>query len=478
MNLDRLAFARGLGYEHKRASENLDTLQRPGSPFTIGLEATNARTILPYFYVRTSSWNWPGERSDLNDVLATLFAVLLRTSLTASCRFVEVAHPATYIPGELYARYLLPEQPFATGYPGAAGSLHDCLHDSLQKLVTQSFAAEEFSYMILRACGAEYHAEGTYEAGNKDLRAWAEHVQELFGHQGSSVTYNARTLPTWWYYRTASGAAVVRSDVLVKSFAVFGRHKDGRSVQRGPNGLLIRDQNMCSYIPATLEKRARKILRKLNGNRNDAVTFIALENQVVAATGSHCLFLHAKAGRREFEREVERWQRKHAAEARFLYHDLQFAWEDHIDGGRFQSLINELLLREPGVSRVRPAGSATERDGTRDYLVDWTTPVLPAETADEGSPPSKLRRVAVQCKSNRAPVNRTQVTGVYDTMEHYNAGYLLVVRSRLTVPLIDILDGIRAKGRFAEWWEGTDVEKRLHTNPDLLEKYADIVRPS
>jgi hypothetical protein len=85
----------------------------------------------------------------------------------------------------------------------------------------------------------------------------------------------------------------------------------------------------------------------------------------------------------------------------------------------------------------------------------------------------------VQCKSDKKAVGRTQVTGVYDTMRHYDAGYLLVVRSRLTVPLMDILDGIRMEGtQFADWWEGIDVEERLRANPDLLDRYNDIVRPS
>jgi hypothetical protein len=58
-------------------------------------------------------------------------------------------------------------------------------------------------------------------------------------------------------------------------------------------------------------------------------------------------------------------------------------------------------------------------------------------------------------------------------------GYLLVVRSRLTVPLMDILDGIRAEGeQFAGWWELPDVEDRLRANPDLLERYSDVVQPS
>ena len=308
--------------------------------------------------------------------------------------------------------------------------------------------------MVLRACGADHHTEGTYQAKNGALNVWTERVQQILGQRDSEASYNLRTYPTWWYYRAASGTAVVRSEALAKGFAILGRAKAGRSTQRSSRGLLIRDRGMRNYVPAALERRVRRTLCELNEHNTGEPTIVALENQTVAVAGSHCIFFPSKTGRREFDREIERRRRKHVAEAEFLFEDLQLVWEEHIDGGRFQSLISDLLLREPGVSRVRPAGTAVERDGTRDFLIDWTTPLLPGEVTDEGKPPSRLRRVVVQCKSNKAPVNRAQVSGVYDTMEHYKAGYLLVVRSRLTVPLIDILDGIRAKTKFTEFSDG------------------------
>jgi hypothetical protein len=465
------AFARDFGYECKSIGDSLVRLKRSGSPFTLNLESTPAGSILPYFYVRSSSWDWPGERSDMNDVFSTVFSVAMRAALAASCRFVEIGHPVADIPGELYARYLLPEQPFATGYPG--GDSH--LHDGLRKLIAATFNAEEISYFLLRACGYDHNAKGIYEARNHALNEWVGRVQHLLGPRNSGGTYNSRTSPNWWYFRATSGAAVVRSDDLAMGIAVLGSADEGRSIHQSPGGLLIRDQALCNYIPATLERKARRILLALNDHSNDEPTFVALENQVVVAAGSHCIFLPSKVGRREFDRELENRRRKHTAEAAFLFHNLQLVWEDYIPGDRFQSLVSDLLSREPGVSRVRPAGTAVERDGTRDYLIDWTTPLLPGEAAEDKKPPSRFRRVVVQCKSNKAPVNRAQLTSVYDTMEHYNSGYLLIVRSRLTVPLIDILDGIRAKGKFAEWWEGSDIEKRLKANPDVLREYADIV---
>ena len=231
MDRDRLAFANDYGYEHKSISDKLDTLQRPGSPIKMGLETTVEGTVLPYFYVRTSSWNWPGERTDLNDIISTIFAAVIRSDLTACCRFLEVANSFSGVPGELYARYLVPEQPFATGYLAD----DDSLHNSLRSLISGSFVAEEFVGMLLRACGADQpYTEGAYKARDADLNAWAERIQHILGGRDSRAVYNLRMQPNWWYYRAVSGTAIVRSDDLAAGFAVLGQAEQGRSTHRNP----------------------------------------------------------------------------------------------------------------------------------------------------------------------------------------------------------------------------------------------------
>jgi hypothetical protein len=472
MNEDVLSLAEGLGYEYRQGTD-IHRFQRPGSPFKLGVEVTNEYTMFPYIYVRTTSWNWPSERSDLNDILSTIFATSLRNS-GISCRFVEVPNEFSRIESELYARYLVPEQPFPTGYP------LDSASENLPHLIASAFWAESATGLLLQGCGAKDGEEGSSTGTDADLAAWAVGVDDILAQNNTEATCNSRTNPSWFYYRSSGGTAVVRSQDLARGIHVLGQPGDHQPRRmRTERGELSRDRDVRNYMPDATRARIRRILGALEGSSDIEPTVTVLENQTVATAGSHCIFLQTKTGRREYDRQIEKVRERNAAEAEFIFCETTPEWADYIPGERFQSLVSDLLTREPGVSRVRTVGGANEPDGGRDFLIEWTTPLLPTETAQEGVPPSRLRRVVVQAKSNRASVGRGEVTGVYDTMRHYRAdGYLLVVRSRLTVPLLDLLDGIRATdGMFADWWEGSNIEERLLKHADLMQRYCDIVHP-
>jgi hypothetical protein len=469
-----LSLANGLGYEYRRGA-GVHRFQRPGSPFILGFEATNEHTLLPHIYVRTTSWNWPGERSDLNDIFSTCFAVTMRQASGISCRFMEVPNEFSGIRSELYARYLIPEQPFLTGYP------FDAALESIKPFFASAFWAEASTNLLFQACGASDETQGSYTASDEALTSWAGCVKSVLGSTNSEATYNSRIKPSWWYYRASSGTAIVRSQDLAMGLAFLGRPRDDQFTHqmRTDYGVLSRDRDVRNYMPNAARARIRRILTALEGSSDIKPAVAMLENQTIAAAGSHCIFLQTNTGRREYHRRIKEVRRRNAAEAEYIFSEEPLEWVDYIPGDRFQSLVADLLDREPGVSRVRPVGGVNEADGGRDYLIEWTTPLLAGENPEENVPPSKSRRVAVQVKSNHAPVGRADVTGVYDTMKHYRVeGYLLVVRSRLTVPLVDLLDGIRAAdGLFADWWEGSDVEERLRKYPDLLQRYRDIVHP-
>src|SRR5205085_10637605 len=63
-------------------------LERHGSPIITHFEIQTDNTAFIYFYIRTTSWDFDGERTDLHDCLSTLLAALLRLSpVPASCSF-------------------------------------------------------------------------------------------------------------------------------------------------------------------------------------------------------------------------------------------------------------------------------------------------------------------------------------------------------------------------------------------------------
>src|SRR5258708_2029962 len=63
-----------------------------------------------YYFQRTSSWEYAGERTDLHDVIPLLFAAFLRRFNLCSSELIDICNPATGSDVEIYARYIVPIQ--------------------------------------------------------------------------------------------------------------------------------------------------------------------------------------------------------------------------------------------------------------------------------------------------------------------------------------------------------------------------------
>jgi hypothetical protein len=80
------------------------------------LERTGEDTVFAYFYARTTSWDFGGERTDLNDALSVL-AVMFRRFFGVSCSLWDIPHPVGSAPDtEVYARYFTVDQPSGSNY--------------------------------------------------------------------------------------------------------------------------------------------------------------------------------------------------------------------------------------------------------------------------------------------------------------------------------------------------------------------------
>jgi hypothetical protein len=55
------------------------------------LERTGEDTVFAYFYARTTSWDFGGERTDLNDALSVLAVMFLRF-FGVSCSLWDIPH--------------------------------------------------------------------------------------------------------------------------------------------------------------------------------------------------------------------------------------------------------------------------------------------------------------------------------------------------------------------------------------------------
>lgn len=69
-----------------------------------------------YIYTRTLSWDLPGERTDANEINSVLLAALLRINNAASCRLWDIPHLIDVPDTEIYARYIVPDQPYKSAY--------------------------------------------------------------------------------------------------------------------------------------------------------------------------------------------------------------------------------------------------------------------------------------------------------------------------------------------------------------------------
>lgn len=145
----------------------------------------------------------------------------------------------------------------------------------------------------------------------------------------------------------------------------------------------------------------------------------------------------------------------------------QFKWKYPINYTRFEELIADLYEREELVHSVRLLGKSNCPDGGRDLLI-WKT-----ERKGEISFSQKL--IIGQCKAYNRSINKSDVTDIRDTIEHYNAtGFYLFVSSVLTTPLIDNLVKLKEKYE-TDWWTEREIFKKLRQNTDIADRYSDIL---
>ena len=145
----------------------------------------------------------------------------------------------------------------------------------------------------------------------------------------------------------------------------------------------------------------------------------------------------------------------------------QFKWRYPISYTRFEELIADLYEREEQVQNVRLLGRSNCPDGGRDLLI-WKI-----ERKSESSFGSKL--IIGQCKAYSRSINKSDVTDIRDTIEHYDAtGFYLFTSSSLTVPLIDNLVKLKEKYE-TDWWTEREIFKKLRQHSDVADRYSDIL---
>lgn len=447
----------------------------PGSLMDLGIERISDQEIFAFGICHTTSWDWAGDRTDLNDVFSHFAAASLRFVGGISSRLIDVPHPVSeFVDSPLHARYLTFDQPngsfFSTRDDSSANELVRVLvivHSNEKYLPPPSDARDGAVQWI-----------GLDENDRRCLEM-AHALRNMYSTTDPFA--NVRYEPDWFYYRTRRGFVVVQSAALadlLRSLAESHAAKANLEQVVGPTGVFQVDAKLRNFVPSGVLRKVQTIFYRLEGLSDLAELIICpLENSLICAGSQHTLFVPCDCGAARFDIERTKLEPRHMKEATVLFAPIDFEWADSVDEDRFESMIHELLSEEPGITWIRKVGSTRDRDRGRDLLCEWSTPLSSGEAAVEGETPIRRRSLVVQCKVRKRAVSKSDVPDLYDTIRFHEAdGFFLAVSSHLTAPLVETLEKLRRTyDLYADWWGKHEIEERLRRMPAVAARYSDLV---
>jgi Restriction endonuclease len=439
-------------------------------------ELLGADEVFVYFYVRTTSWDFSGERTDIHDVLSFFSAMFLR-NVGVSARLWDVPNKFSRIPTELYARYLTLDQP--------RRSMYRLDPQGCQQLSEILAAVRVFDVRCRQLFqwepNLDPHTEDTFSFNDRATRAWAAKVARVMGDHadGAKVQYNRRKNPHLLYYRNVGRqVSVFRSSVLAKRMGAFVIAR--QEIERMPavTGDVFVSNESRNFVSHTTSQRIAGVMKRLEPRRRALCLMLPIDSHIMAVGVEHVLAVRHECGRVFFDSEVERLRDRRLEEDRVFFPGTTFTWAQNIRDERFEELVRDLLAVEPGVHWIRKVGPTREPDEGRDLVCEWTTLLRVGEVVQDEMPPSATRRVIVQCKALRSSVGKSHVQDVHDTVHRHGCtGYFLAVSSQLTVSLTRFMEGLRnSTDLWADWWTRSEIEDRLRRYPEIATRYGDVVR--
>ena len=431
-----------------------------------------------FMSVRTTSWRFCGERTDLHDLLSALWAVVLRAKEIASVRLHDVWNPMTVAPEEIYARLLEISQPSSGIVAPEEVQLRAV---ALQK---EGQATAAWLAQIFDLNGDPMNEE---DPDWKTRPAWMNAACTLVGVRRKSTAYWFQTRPrTQWSYfyfwkKGISGAQIM-PEAATRLRTVLGLFVPKQELD-GIERHVVRTEQMRNAFELQARTQLLSLISLIDGGQSDAgtdnVTLIPIESHLIGVGKRSIVIKRTNCGLEQFEAERDLCEEKRREEAAVFLSDARFEWADEIDDQAFEDLVYDLLNVEDGVARVKKVGSVHERDGGRDLIVEWN--VYPgrggrAPLGSKGKQLRSFRRILAQIKVRETSVGKSDVTDIRDTLEHHQCdGILVVAFPRITAPLFDHLEALRRRGTlWVDWWERADLEVRLRRQVNLANRYSNI----
>ena len=440
------------------------------------------RGVAIYGIVRTTSryLDGCGGRTDLHDILAALWAVVLRANGVASSRLIDFEGFAGS--PELSARWLIFDQP-------SGGVFQKETHKrDLEHLLAHTAWA---FHLVSEAINMEPASSREPSWQDDEPPSWVPPIRALMDIKSEEL-WVTRKNPNWRYYTANNNAlSVVELEpdaalALRLSFVGY----DPKSIRIGGNHVLLA-ANMINAVSTRLLRRGIQLMKCVEGK--DGLPWRGLGSQlgdsatIAIPLETHCAFLGSRTivvlkqdcSRRRYLKIRDDWEHKGALISEFLNFDASYTWSDPIDASRFEELVMAILKEEPGFDWIRLSGHTFEGDEGRDMIAKWMTPPGQGQYVKDskGERAVHSRTLVVQVKTRRGTVGKSDVRDVRDTLERHRAkGFFLAAMPRLSSSLIGYLETLPEQGYWVDWWSRVEIEDRLRRRPYIAARFRDVVR--
>lgn len=413
-----------------------------------------------------------GDKTDVHDLLSSLWALYLRLNAGISVRLISTILD-DILPDEIYARHLIFTQPAL--------------------LTVKKTDLETVKNIFVATISAGMNIQRFMMSVVTNPVTWGEHQEEATEQQQQRIisslkvsdvsieaySHYLRRNPNWQYFR------LTKQNLSISIFdqpLYFDQNAVDINLKllTGINDVIIYPIGKATRnsVPKKSVAFARKISKSLSSRNSIKPLIIPIDSDLLVLAENCFVRIPTVADYNSYLRERERLILRRQAEASIINASMQFEWSSQIDDSEFEIFVQELLMLEPGVTRVRKVSSGREQDRGRDVMVDWYLATNLSQIPDKGEKILyKLHHLIVQCKAFSRSVNKSHVTDIRDTIDRHQAdGYFLVVSSTITTGLYDYLDELRSRKSFyIDWWTRVELEDRLRRSPELAERFPRIV---
>ena len=469
-------FSTNFGYS-MRVQENGNEIRffNDNFPTVVALDKEGDNYFM-YLYVRTHSSMASGDRTDIHEITAIIHAICLRYFSNISSTIIGESNSYSGIDEELYSVFVIPSQ---TKY----GNIK--LNSDKEAEFIQYFLASVYliNQQMCNIVNCLDKVEDNFSYSDEELLKWKNEINNNISNKHTCL-FNLRTNPKWKYYRNPkNGISVISSQHVanaIKNLAeIYGKECIEFS---GINGNLYIFNNLSNYISKYNIDSCKNIFPKEFCN-DKSYALIPLENKSVLCGSQNIIIFNNNGTLDKFIEEKEKIKKRHIKESLILFSDKEIVWniteKDH--SAIFEDLILSLLNKEPDILFAKKVAPTNQGDNGRDIICEYNTNYL-KQTIEKGTPQINRGRMIVQCKtkmlnSKIQSVGKSNVD-ISDTIYDYKPDrYLLVVNTQITRDLTEYLEKLRYRGETdVDWWNSFDIEERLRKNPEIINRFSQIIR--